>query len=114
VFWNDPIVQAALENTLGTRRRDLLLRDRTVSSTMTLLDSGWAETMRCVPHDCGDNNAQLFFDLSANKIEACWSEASAGSVTRTYWLSPHQAPRLIPSNGCEGTQEFLARFVSER
>jgi hypothetical protein len=113
-FWDDPIVQAALDDTLGKRRRELLVRDRTVSSDMTLINSRWAGTMRCVPHDCADNNAQLFFDLVANKIETCWSETTAEGVKRAFWLSPHQAPKSIPSDACESdVAALVARYGSE-
>lgn len=63
----------------------------------------------CKPHDCGANNAVIYFDMDRQSFQMCVSQfdekRQAGSAT---WVG--RTARSLPAGSCEENIEAYRRF----
>ncbi|GFK95857.1 hypothetical protein NNJEOMEG_03729 [Fundidesulfovibrio magnetotacticus] len=106
-FFEDKAVKALVANSVDARWLRKVL-GWTVNTPFTRSGDVLMATL-CKPHDCGDHNAVIFFDMDRGSLQMCVSEFDARLQTVTHtWVGA--SPRRIEGGACEDTIGCYRRF----
>ena len=99
-FFQYPGVRAGLEAAIGKARTAVLIGRWHTGGPLSMVERRWATFSVCMPHNCGNNQAEVFIDMPSGRFNVCWTQ---GAQSR--WLPP--AGPAIPSGASRCNSEVL-------
>jgi len=107
-FWQVPGTRAGLEAAIGKKRAALVIGVWTVGDDLKMAGPRWATYATCKPHDCGDNEADVFIDTVSGRFNVCWTERA-----QSQWLAPGQPAVALGEYKCKApdSAQIIAQYA---
>ncbi len=110
-FFEDPAVKRALKNAVP----DALMK-KILNWTVNIpfqRDGDILFSTLCKPHDCGDNNATIYFDMVRLNMQVCLTEydKKINGLSNTWFGN---TIRQLEPGSCNGDMSAIKRFGDSR